>query len=401
MLFAGIDIAKHDHVVGAVDERGRSLSKPMAFKNSASGFERCVSYLDGLADDRGDVLVGMEATGHYWLACFCCLTGRGFGVALINPLRTDAMRRFKNLGKVKTDAVDCVVIAETLRCGGFEPSRLADEKVMSLRQMTRLHQSMIESVADLKRQVVVALDQVFPEYSSLFSDMFGETSKAFLKRCPTPDECAAIDIRTLTSLLGKASRGKLGREKAAEIKATAKGSCGVTLASGAFSFQIKLLAQQIEFIEGQAAEVEGKIRALLDEVEPLILTIPGISYRLGAQIVAEIGDVGRFKNAAAIVKYAGINPSRSQSGMFEGEENHITKQGSPYLRRALYLAAMSQLKCKTPLHDYYLKKRGDGKAHREALVAVARKLVHVIYAVLSKQEPYDPAYAHPAASSTL
>ncbi|MEF9877381.1 MAG: IS110 family transposase [Gordonibacter sp.] len=401
MLFAGIDIAKYDHVIGAIDERGHSLSKPMTFKNSTSGFEKCAAYLDGLADDGAEIMVGMEATGHYWLACFCFLTERGFSVVVINPMRTDAMRRFKNLGKVKTDAIDCVVIADTLRCGDFEPSKLADEKMMSLRQMTRLQQAITEDIADLKRQIIVALDQVFPEYARLFSDTFGETSKAFLKRCPTPEECMGIDIRTLTNLLDKASHGKLGREKADELKAAAKGSCGITLASDTFSFQIKLLAKQIEFIEDQLAEVDEKVKGLLDEIEPLILTIPGISYKLGAPIVAEIGDVKRFSNAPAIVKYAGINPSKNQSGTFEGEVNHITKQGSPYLRRALYLAAMAQLKCKTPLYDYYVKKRGEGKAHREALIAVARKLIHVIYAVLSKQEPYDPTYTHPTASTTL
>lgn len=401
MLFAGIDIAKYDHVIGAVDERGRSLSKPMAFKNSQAGFEKLAAYLAGLSDDKADVMVGMEATGHYWLACFCFLSEQGYEVAVINPLRTDAMRRFRNGGRVKTDAIDCAVIADTLRCGDFSPSRLADEKMMSLRHMTRLRQAMTEGAADTKRQVIVALDQVFPEYGTLFSDMFGETSRAFLKRCPTPEECESIDIRTLTNLLDRASRGHLGRDKAVELKKAAKGSCGVRLANEAFSFQIKLLAEQIEFIEEQISEVDAKIKALLDEVEPLILTIPGISYKLGAQIVAEIGDVKRFKNAAAIVKYAGINPSKSQSGIFEGDANHITKQGSPYLRRALYLAAMAQLKFRTPLYDYYLKKRGDGKAHREALIAVARKLVHVIYAVLSKQEPYDPAYSSSSESKTL
>ena len=401
MLFAGIDIAKYDHVIGAVDERGRSLSKPMAFKNSQAGFEKLAAYLGGLSDDKADVMVGMEATGHYWLACFCFLSEQGYEVAVINPLRTDAMRRFKNGGRVKTDAIDCAVIADTLRCGDFEPSRLADEKMMSLRQITRLQQAMTESAADLKRQVIVALDQVFPEYDALFSDTFGETSKAFLKRCPTPEECESIDIRTLANLLDRASHGKLGREKAASLKKAAKGSCGIRLANDAFSFQIKMLAKQIEFIEGQISEVDAKIKALLDEVEPLILTVPGVSYKLGAQIVAEIGDVKRFKNAAAIVKYAGINPSKSQSGIFEGEAGHITKQGSPYLRRALYLAAMAQLKCRGPLYDYYLKKRGEGKAHREALIAVARKLVHVIYAVLSKQEPYDPAYSSASEGNTL
>lgn len=401
MLLAGIDIAKYDHVIGAIDERGHSLSKPMTFKNSTSGFEKCAAYLDGLADDKAEIMVGMEATGHYWLACFCFLTEQGFNVVVINPMRTDAMRRFKNLGKVKTDAIDCIVIADTLRCGDFEPSKLADEKMMSLRQMTRLQQAITEDIADLKRQIIVALDQVFPEYARLFSDTFGETSRAFLKRCPTPEECMDIDIRTLTNLLDRASHGKLGREKADTLKAAAKGSCGITLANDAFSFQIKLLAKQIEFIEGQLAEVDEKVKGLLDEIEPLILTIPGISYKLGAQIVAEIGDIKRFNNAPAIVKYAGISPSKNQSGTFEGEVNHITKQGSPYLRRALYLAAMAQLKCKTPLYDYYVKKRGEGKAHREALIAVARKLVHVIYAVLSKQEPYDPAYTHPTANTTL
>ncbi|MEG1247074.1 IS110 family transposase, partial [Gordonibacter sp.] len=256
MLFAGIDIAKYDHVIGAIDERGHSLSKPMTFKNSTSGFEKCAAYLDGLADDGAEIMVGMEATGHYWLACFCFLTERGFSVVVINPMRTDAMRRFKNLGKVKTDAIDCVVIADTLRCGDFEPSKLADEKMMSLRQMTRLQQAITEDIADLKRQIIVALDQVFPEYARLFSDTFGETSKAFLKRCPTPEECMGIDIRTLTNLLDKASHGKLGREKADELKAAAKGSCGITLASDTFSFQIKLLAKQIEFIEDQLAEVD-------------------------------------------------------------------------------------------------------------------------------------------------
>ncbi len=168
MLFAGIDIAKYDHVIGAVDERGLPLSKPMSFKNSQAGFGKLAAYLAGLSDDKADIVIGMEATGHYWLACFCFLSEQGYEVAVINPLRTDAMRRFKNGGKVKTDAIDCVVIADTLRCGDFSPSRLADEKMMSLRHMTRLRQAMTESAADAKRQVIVALDQVFPEYGTLF-----------------------------------------------------------------------------------------------------------------------------------------------------------------------------------------------------------------------------------------
>ncbi|MBQ6390011.1 MAG: IS110 family transposase [Eggerthellaceae bacterium] len=390
MIYAGIDIAKNEHVIGAVDERGKDAAKPMQFANSTAGFDRCAAYLDGLAESKSDLLVGMEATGHYWLPLFCRLQDEGYAVVVINPVRTDAMRRFKGSSRVKTDMIDCVLIAETLRCGDFEPSKLGDEAMIELRQLTRLHQELKESVADLKRQVIVALDQVFPEYDSIFSNTFGESSKAFLRRCPTPEECLAVRADSLAKTLERASHGKLGREKADEIKGIARNSCGVDVATSAFSFQIKLLIEQIDFIEGQVSEVKARIREGVEAVEPLVLTIPGIGHTLGAQIVSEIGDVRRFRNASAIVKYAGINPSISQSGKFTSEENHITKQGSPYLRRALYLAAMSQLQLKTPFYDYYAKKRADGKSHREALIAVARKLVHVIYAVLSKQEPYDP-----------
>lgn len=390
MIYAGIDIAKNGHVIGATDERGKDAARPMQFANSTAGFGKCAAYLDGLAESKSELLVGMEATGHYWLPLFCHLQSEGYPVVVINPMRTDAMRRFKGSSRVKTDLVDCVLIAETLRCGDFEPSRLGDEAMVELRQLTRLHQSLKESVADLKRQIIVALDQVFPEYDSIFSNTFGESSKAFLRRCATPEECLAVRVDSLAKTLEKASKGKLGRKKADEIKAAARTSCGINVASSAFSFQIKLLIGQIDFIEGQVSEVEGRIREGIEAIEPLILTIPGVGHALGAQIVSEIGDVRRFRSAAAIVKYAGINPSISQSGKFSSEDSHITKQGSPYLRRALYLAAMAQLKLKTPFYDYYAKKRADGKSHREALVAVARKLVHVIYAVLSKQKPYDP-----------
>ena len=393
MIYAGIDIAKNEHVVGATDERGRDAARPMPFANSSAGFDRCVAYLEGLAESKADLLVGMEATGHYWLPLFCRLQDEGYPVVVINPIRTDAMRRFKGSSRVKTDMVDCALVAETLRCGDFEPSKLGDEAMIELRQLTRLHQELKGSVADLKRQIIVALDQVFPEYDSIFSDTFGESSKAFLRRCPTPEECLGIRVDSLARTLERASRGKLGREKADEIKGIARASCGVSVAASAFSFQIKLLIEQIDFIEGQVSEVEARIRDGVEKVEPLVLTIPGVGHALGAQIVSEIGDVRRFRNAPAIVKYAGINPSVSQSGKFSSDDSHITKQGSPYLRRALYLAAMAQLNLKTPLHDYYAKKRADGKSHREALVAVSRKLVHVIYAVLSKQEPYDPNVA--------
>ena len=389
MIYAGIDIAKNNHVIGAVDEHGERIAKGMQFSNNTSGFEKCRTYLEGLGTAKEDVRIGMEATGHYWLALFCWLQNQGYDVTVINPIHTSAMRKFKGSSRVKTDFVDCIIIAETLRCGNFEPSKMGDESLIELKKLTRLHTSLTESVADIKRQVITALDQVFPEYDGIFSNIFGESSKAFLKRCPTPEECSKIRVDSIAKTLEQASKGKLGRKKADEIKDLAKNSCGISIATEVFSLQIKLLIEQMDFIEKQIDKVELEINSRIEKIEPLILTIPGISHVLGAQIVSEIGDIHRFHSAPAVVKYAGINPSISQSGEFTSTKNHITKQGSPYLRRALYLAAMGQVLLKTPFYDYYVKKRDDGKSHRQALIAVSRKLVHVIFAVLTKQEAYD------------
>ena len=391
MIYAGIDIAKSEHVIGATDERGKDAARPMSFANSAGGFERCIAYLEGLADSKAGLLVGMEATGHYWLPLFCRLQDEGYDVVVVNPIRTDAMRRFKGSSRVKTDMIDCVLVAETLRCGDFEPSRLGDEAMIELRQLTRLHQELKESVADLKRQVVVALDQVFPEYDSIFSNTFGESSKAFLRRCPTPEECLGVRVDSLAKTLERASRGKLGREKADEIKGAARTSCGVSVAASAFSFQIKLLIAQIDFIEGQISEVEARIRSGVEAVEPLILTIPGVGHTLGAQIVSEIGDVRRFHGAPAIVKYAGINPLRQpvRQVLLRRQPHH--QAGVSLFKTGPVPGGDGPAQAEDAV--YYSKKRADGKSHREALVAVSRKLVHVIYAVLSKQEPYDPGIA--------
>lgn len=93
MIHAGVDIAKIDHVIAAVDEHGEELGKPMGFKNSAAGFERAISWLEGVAEEPKDVVVGMEATGHYWMACCAYLPSRSYAVCVINPLQVRAVRR--------------------------------------------------------------------------------------------------------------------------------------------------------------------------------------------------------------------------------------------------------------------------------------------------------------------
>lgn len=213
---------------------------------------------------------------------------------------------------------------------------------------------------------------------------------AVLKKSALPHELSRAHTSALGKKITEASHGRLGAEKAAQVKAAAKRSVGIQLGQDAAAFQIKTMVSQIEFLNSTCAKVEAKVKTLLMRIEPLILTVPGISVATGAQIVAEVGDVRRFNNAAAIVKYAGLNPGVSQSGQFEAKGSPITKKGSPYLRRALWLAANQMRRFDPKMRAYYDKLRDEGKCHRVAVTACARKLCHVVFAVMRDQVPYDP-----------
>ena len=391
MIYAGVDIAKMDHVIGAVDEAGAEIAKPMQFKNSEAGFERCIAWLESVAESEDDVFVGMEATGHYWMACFAYLTAAGYRVCVVNPMQVHAMRKLKSLSGVKNDRIDAWLIAETLRQGDYDQTRLATDEVQALKQLTRYHQSLKQELATVKTQAICVLDAYFPEYASLFSDMFGAASLKVLAECPTPSEVNRKRASTIAKLLSEGSRGRLGEAKAAQVKVSAKSSVGIRLGEDAAAFQIRAMVSQVEFLNATVAKVEAEVASLLARVEPNITSIPGVSTTTGAQIVAEIGDVRRFKSAASIVKYAGLNSGVDESGKFSADGVPIAKHGSPYLRRSLWLAANRARQYDPKLKAFYDKKRREGKPHRVAVTAVARKLCHVVYAVMRDGEPYDPA----------
>ena len=391
MIYAGVDIAKVDHVIGAVDETGAEAARPMKFKNSEAGFERCIAWLESVAESEDGVFVGMEATGHYWKACFAYLMAAGYRVCVVNPMQVHAMRKLKSLSGVKNDRIDSWLVAETLRQGDYDETRLATDEVQALKQLTRYHQGLKQELAAVKTQAICVLDAYFPEYAALFSDMFGAASLKVLAECPTPSEVARKRASSIAKLLSEGSRGRLGDAKAAEVKAAAKSSVGIRLGEEAASFQVRTMVSQVEFLNATIAKVEKEVASLLEKVEPNITTIPGVSTATGAQIAAEIGDVRRFRNAASIVKYAGLNSGVDESGKYSAEGVPITKHGSPYLRRSLWLAANRARQYDPKLKEYYDKLRRKGKPHRVAVTAVARKLCHVVYAVMRDGKPYDPA----------
>ena len=388
MLYLGIDIGKNNHEAGLVDEDGAHRGKSLRFSNDQKGFSSLLRFLEQKVGENEDLCVGMEATGHYWLSLYSFLHGQGFRLHVINPLQSDSFRNF-HIRQVKTDSVDCFLIADVIRFGKFSETRLADEDVLVLRNLARFRESLKDSCSDYKRQVVTVLDQVFPEYDSLFSNVFGEGSKAFLKTCGTPEQALDLDTKSLAALLRKASRGRHGAEKADEIKSLAGRSVGMTLCKDAFAFQLKILIEQIEFTERQIGEIDKRLAAQLKKLNSVILSIPGVGPATGAIILGEIGDINRFENPKKLVAFAGIDPTVSQSGNFCGTHNRFSKRGSPHLRRALWMSAVVAARFDPVFKAFYEKKRSEGKAYGTPIGAVARKITYAIFAILKTNRPYE------------
>ena len=390
MLFVGIDIGKNNHVASMMDEYGKVVFKAFSFSNTTNGGNALFSKLSSYSSNPSDFEIGMEATGHYWLSIYSFLFEKGFLLHVINPIQTDGWRKGTEIRKRKNDIIDSVLIADLIRYGQFVQTRLADEDLFSLRTLTRFRTYLVESISDLKRKVVCVLDQIFPEYQSIFSDIFGKTSKEILLQFSSPIDFENISSESLAELLAQLSRQKVGAAKAEQLKAAASSSFGITFAKNSFTFQLKALIEQISFIENQVKETESEISNIMRKLDSPITTITGIGNVTGAAIISEIGDISKFDNPRKLVAFAGLDATVTQSGEFEASHNVMSKRGSPYLRKAIFQAALIASFHDPVLSVYYQKKKAEGKHHLTCVGAVARKMCNIIYAVLKNYQPYVP-----------
>lgn len=386
-LMVGVDIGKSTHYATIIDSAGQKLGGIIRFANSLKGGQLLLERVLSIKSQENRIVFGLEATGHYWLPLYSYLIEKGFAVYVINPYQSDAWRKML-LSSTKTDKEDSFVIADIIRFGHHEETKLSDERIIALKNLCRFRINLQQQVTDSKRRVITILDQIFPEFAPLFSDLFGKTAKAILDTASTPEELEAISVRKLTNLVRKASRGRFGREKALELKDCAATSFGIKLATETFQLQLKLLLEQVSFLESQLTKIEQKISILLPKVDSVLTTLPGVGTITAATIIAEIGDIKRFSNSGQLVSYAGINPTVRQSGNFMGNRNRMSKKGSPYLRLALWQAAVTSVLHNPVLKSYYEKKMKEGKNYMTVIGAVSRKLTGVIFSMLKNNKPF-------------
>jgi len=390
MYYCGIDVAKRKHAIALLDEHGRPVQHAFTIENTRAGFDQL---LQALAALNGPVLIGLEATGHYWWALYDDLTHHEHRVVVLNALQVHAFRK-SGVRKVKSDRTDAVWIAEFLRFSRPEPAKPTTAVFLQLKDVSRFRYHLSDQIGDCKRKLLSVLDRVFPEYETLFSSVFLTTSRQLLTQAVSPQALADFDLQELTELLHTASRGRFDRAKADALQTLAKQSVGVRFLADAAQLQVRCLLGQIDLLEEQRQLVDDALAQLMAQVPQHLTSIPGVGSTTGAALLAEIGDIQRFDAPEKLVAYAGIDATVYQTGQFEARQMHMSKRGSPYLRHALWQAASMAIRYDDELRAYYDRKRQEGKSYGTALGAVCRKLITRVYIVLKENRPYEVRTKH-------
>lgn len=388
MYIVGIDIGKNHHEASIVSPEGKQIGRSLRFATTHKGADSLMSFIFKNIGNSPCVF-GMEATGHYWYPIYSFLKAKGYTIYVINPIQSDSLRKMY-IRQTQNDSIDSFLIAKVIRFGQFGTTSMADENILAMRQLCRYRDSVISSRTEIKLRIGTIMEQIFPEYEKQFSSLWVSTSMGILEKYLTPENIENAPIDELFEIIKDKSHNRLTRAKAISIKEAAADTFGIKIAQDAFSFQLKQLIDRMNFLDKQIEALDCQILEYYEKFDCYLHTIPGIGIIGAATILAEIGDISRFKNSSSLIAFAGIDPTVRQSGEFNSTHNHMSKRGSPYLRHAIFLAATTCSFHNSPLNAYYKKKRDQGKHHLTATGAVARKLTTVIYAVLRDSKPYEP-----------
>ena len=387
MIYVGIDVAKDKHDCFITNSDGEVLFKVFTISNNREGFETLFQKIESVSDDLTKVKVGLEATGHYSYNLLGFLLDKGLTTFVINPLHTNLYRKSLSLRKTKTDKVDAHTIASMIMSDvnlkSYSDTSYHNEELKSL---TRYRFDKVKERSQLKQSISRLVTILFPELEKLVPTLHMASVYALLTEFPSASAIASAHLTRLTNLLSASSKGKYGKDTAILFREAAKNSIGSKMP--AKSLELKHTIKLIRELDTEIEEIENEIKSIMDEINSPILTIPGISYRMGAMIIAEIGDFSRFDSPDKILAYAGMSPSIYQSGQLDNCYAHMEKRGSRYLRYALYNATKYVCHWDESFGAYLSKKRAEGKHYNVALSHATKKLVRTIYAMEKSRQEY-------------
>lgn len=390
MIYVGIDVAKDKHDCFITNSDGEALFNVFTIANNLEGFNDLFNKIISVETNPDNVKIGLEATGHYNYNLLGFLIDKGLPTFVINPLHTNLFRKSLSLRLTKTDKVDARTIA-LMMMSGVNLQSYSDKSYHNeeLKSLTRYRFDKVQERAKLKTSVARLMVILFPELEKLVPTLHMASVYALMTEFPSAKAIAEAHLTRLSNLLQKTSRGHYTKNDALLIREAARTSIGTSMP--AKSLELKHTIKLIQEISSEIDEIEQQIKLIMNTLNSPITTIPGINLRMGAMILAEIGDFSRFDSPDKILAYAGLSPTTYQSGQLDSSYSHMEKRGSRYLRYALFNATKFVCIWDPTFSAYLAKKRAEGKHYNVAVSHAAKKLVRVIYQLEKTGQPYIKA----------
>jgi len=399
MFYLGIDVALNTHRLVMLDANGERVSNGISFQNNTADFEKVLTKLKELSINPDNSIAGLEATGNNWENLYCFFTDKGFRVIVLNPHQTNKFREALRK-KAKTDDIDAFVIAGLLRSNEFASSYVPEEKIQTLRELTKLRYEFIKDRKNYQRQILALLNIIFPEYrKTALKNPFAIASIAIFKAFSTAKHLSIAKPKHIEKLVRSIKGNNFNIKEIENLILTAKTSVYSGRCHESRALTLNILLTQVDNFNNSIQQIEEQINQILspesnDDVNSFpggnLLTIPGVGPKTLAAILSCTGEYGQaFSDGVKLIGHIGFFPQIYESGETR-RANRLSNKGPAYLRHALYIASVACIKHNLQLRKLYHDKLSQGKKPKQALICVAKKLAHLCLSMLHSGQNYNP-----------
>lgn len=345
-------------------------------------------------NDKKQIVLGIEPTGHYWFALAAWMISNGISVVQVNPYAVKQSKEIEDNSQLKDDRKDPKLIANLVKDGNYGMPYLPEKVYADMRKLSmfrdQLTEDRIRNINRLHRELKI----YFPEYMDAFGKIDGAFTLEVLKVSAIPSDITALGAEGIKNIWHNVKLRGRGYSRANEIVSYAEKSVGLTDGTDAGREAVKWYAEQILKLDEQLAVIESTLHEKCREIPYAenILEIKGVGENILAGILAEMGDISRFDDVKEIQKLSGMGLVACSSGKHKGQTK-ISHRGRKRLRYWLFQAAKSAVSHADEfkqLHEYYTTRTNNPLKKMQSLVVIACKILRVIYTILKTGTTYDP-----------
>ena len=307
---------------------------------------------------------------------------------MINPILTNMTRKASKVHSPKNDNLDSQTICKYLvdNESSFAPYTPTLYHIQSLKSLSRKKFFIVEDLRKAKLAVNNLIQLIFPEFKTLFSNIYGSSALSILKEYPSPQKLARAHSNKVAALIH-------GRCKCTADQLIEAARHTVGLKSDCYAFELQDAIAELEHIQRRIDSYKAQIKHYVDELCPNLLSIPGVGYTTAGLIAGEIGDINRFHSTDSLVSFSGTDCTVYESGKYKAQHCIPSKKGSKYLRYALFQVARVIWRWDSTFKDYYDKKATEGKHYFVIMGHIQKKVIRVIYSVMKSGQKYEVRHA--------